>query len=61
MIISDLSYFEVFSEVPTILGGSRKHTTKVKQKAKVTVRNSSVGGSITATNESFVVSSNDDL
>lgn len=59
MIISDLSYLEVVSEVPSILGGSRNRTneTKVKQIVRIKIKgdNNSVAVSLSGT----VVTSND--
>lgn len=62
MIISDLSYLEVVSEVPNIMGGivrSRTNEITVKAKVKTTTRGSD--NSISTTQSITVVSSNDDL
>ena len=62
MIISDLSYLEVVSEVPSIVGGivrSRTNEITVKAKVKTTTRGSD--NSISTTQSITVVSSNDDL
>ena len=61
MIISDLGYLEVVSEGSSIVGGLRFRTneTKVKQKATITIE----GGisSATISQNSSVVTSNDQL
>jgi hypothetical protein len=62
MIISDLSYLEVVSEVPSIMGGIlRSRTNEIKAKAKANNTNLGSGNSITSAQDISVVSSNDDL
>ena len=56
MVISDLSYLEVVSEEPIIVGGKNTRVNKIKVKQKAVVRG---GGSITQFIS--IVASNDNL
>lgn len=61
MIISDLSYLEIVSEVPSLVGGVRIRTNDVTVKAKVKTTTTGSDNSITTSQSISVVSSNDDL
>ncbi len=62
MIISDLSYLEVVSEVPSIMGGIlRSRTNEIKAKAKANNTNIGSDNSIASSQSINIISSNDDL
>jgi hypothetical protein len=62
MIISDLSYLEVVSEVPSIVGGIlRSRTNEIKAKAKANNTNIGSDNSIASSQSINIISSNDDL
>lgn len=61
MIISDLSYLEVVSEVPSILGGLRTRTNETRVKQIVRIKIKGDNNSVAVTLNSSVVTSNDDL
>jgi hypothetical protein len=61
MIISDLSYLEVVSEVPSIVGGRRKRTNETTVKLKVSIKIKGDNNSVAVTQNSSVVTSNDNL
>jgi hypothetical protein len=60
MIISDLSYLEVVSEVPGIVGGARRNSIRVSQRTRVSVKGSGYS-QITATNSVSIIASNDNF
>lgn len=61
MIICDLSYLEVVSEVPSILGGSRTRTNETRVKQIVRIKIKGDNNSVAVSLNSSVVTSNDDL